>query len=411
MTQNVGKIDGSEVRAFETWLTPDLIIYKTDRLEAMAAKDGFAPTVTPDGGLKLGIPKQFHHQNPEALTAIIAEIGSKTSSSSSKPDTNVFESVAYNPAAAKHAISNKLFLKSTLNNYVKQGYTNIPDFPASAITIKPVYKVINTNTLPEDMLYTFPGWPGTPFPAKAFPESDWNACVYVDVTANGSSNANAIDVGCQNRGKPQHTFHLDDFIHQKLSQEDVDYLNQQLGLKAQAGNYAILVGMHVTTRETKRWTWQTFFWSANADAPYSPSSASIAAARLPYQLDSASKHYAMAIGYQMISPAQPIRGGKNEGSPVIAYNPHLEAGFDTSTFGVKPRYSDLVVGDDKHWVGKYGVETGCMSCHNLASFKPPKGADTRVPGYSTDFYLSISDEIFNGLLRTDFAWSIPDRAK
>jgi hypothetical protein len=57
--------------------------------------------------------------------------------------------------------------------------------------------------------------------------------------------------------------------------------------------------------------------------------------------------------------------------------------------------------------GTYGVQTNCMTCHNLATFNPGKAGGT---GYGTDFYMSITDPIFDGLLRTDFAWSIPDDA-
>ena len=91
--------------------------------------------------------------------------------------------------------------------------------------------------------------------------------------------------------------------------------------------------MHVNTRENRRWTWQTFWWSENPDTPQSPSSKLIADLR-PKSLDRAAKHYAMGVAYNMISPTQPYTKGTNAvttGEPIkqsiYAYNPYLEAGF------------------------------------------------------------------------------------
>ena len=106
-------------------------------------------------------------------------------------DTRIFVSVAYNPPAAHHAITNKLFLQSTLNAYLQDGYTEIPNFPDNSITIKPVYKIISKNVT--GGIYKFPGWPGTPSPARAFPEEDWDSCVYVDINGIGVG-GDAIDV-------------------------------------------------------------------------------------------------------------------------------------------------------------------------------------------------------------------------
>lgn len=410
LTDHVGVVDGVPVRAFETWTTPADMIYQIKTFQGSALKAYAAPPVTPDNGLRLRIPKQFHHgasEGPRPIAALFAKVLANPASSK-VGDTSVFESVAYNPASAQHAIGNKLFLKSTLGALVKEGYTDIPTFPVSAVNIKPVYKVIPVDS--PNGIYTFPGWPGTPSPAQAFPETDWNACVYVDVKASGPGSGNAIDPGCATKANPdpRYTFHVDDFIHETLSAADAQFLNQQLQLQnqAKAGDIAILVGMHVTTRETLRWTWQTFWWSANADTPYLPSSSAIADQRPLQVLDHAAAHYAMATAYQMVGPAQPVTGGASVGQPHIAYNPHLEAGFGTNVFQVhRPIKSDQPGQPDFN--GTYGVQTNCMTCHNLATFNPGKAGGT---GYGTDFYMSITDPIFDGLLRTDFAWSIPDDA-
>lgn len=384
LTQQAGTVDGQPVRAFETWATPSNMIYRMHN-----------ETAPPQRRLDLEPARQLRNVSPQV--AATAD-GQGSGDVSADGDTHIAVSVAYNPPAARHAINNRLFLESTLKQLIKDGYTDIPNFPVNAITIKPVYKVINAaNTV--NGIYTFPGWPGTPEPAKAFGESDWDACVYVDVTGLGRG-GNSIDAGCQGRNA-DNTFYLNNFIHHPVTAADAEYLAAQLSVKVEAGDYVILVGMHVATREIKRWAWQTFWWSANPDAPYPPSSQAIAAAR-PAVLDEAAAHYAMSVAYSMVSPAQPITGGENVGQPVISYNPHLEAGFDPGVFQI----SRPINGTDRY---DYGVQTNCMTCHGLAAYDPTvdySNDANREKPYATDFYMSLDDAVFDGKLKLDFAWSI-----
>ncbi len=403
LTSYVGTVDGTQVRAFETWNTPTNMIYQTETLRSSKArsvkklkKAGVTGLIEKAPNLKLSIPNQFKNR-PDLKGKLSNAVKAATPDDG---DTNIFVSVAYNPPAAQHAISNALFLQSTLNEYLKNGYTDIPDFPSNAITIKPVYKVITAaNT--KNGIYTFPGWPGTPSPAKAFPEQDWNSCVYIDVTGSGTG-GNTIDKGCKGRNAAN-TFYLSNFIHNKITAADAKYLRSQLSISANAGDIAILVGMHVTTREIKRWAWQTFFWTANVSNPYLPSSSAIAALQ-PSSLDSAAKHYAMSVAYQMVKPAQPIMGGANVGESHIAYNPHLEANFNKQVFQINRAINGDTYND-------YGVQTNCMTCHNLAQYNPKvnykeNGGANRETPYGSDYYMSLDDPVFNNVLRLDFAWSI-----
>jgi len=385
LTQFVGEVDETPVRAFETWATPANMIFRI--------QNGFTaqPSGTPQRRLDLMRPRQL--TNRAAVTAQAAGDG----------DTNIFVSVAYNPPAADHAISNKLFLQSTLNTYLANGYTEIPNFPNNAITIKPVFKVIPANV--PGGIYTMPGWPGTPVPAKTFPEESWGACVYVDINGSGSGGS-AIDVGCSNRNA-SNTFYLNNFIHNAVSAADAAFLSEQLGVTISTGDYAILVGMHVTSREILRWTWQTFWWSADPAAPDAPSSSAIAAARPLSALDEAAAHYGMVTAYHMVAPAQPINSGQNVGASVIGYNPHLEAGFDPATFQI---FRTINAGDPgREITNRFGVETNCMTCHGLAIYDPTVDYSTggnREKPYAPDFYLARNDSVLAGSLQLDFAWSI-----
>jgi hypothetical protein len=386
LTRVMGQVDGQPVRAFETWATLSNMLYQMEVSEAKAG----AKT-----RLDLSEPRQFRNVKDAAPTQQ-KKLSAETSSDG---DTQIFVSVAYNPPAAKHAIANKLFLQSTLDRLLKDGYTAIPNFPANAVVVKPVYKIIPQNT--PGGIYTFPGWPGTPDPAVAFGESRWDACVYVDINGTGAGGS-SIDKGCQGR-KADNTFHVNNFIHQKITAADARYLSNQLGLKVAEGDYAILVGMHVATRETKRWTWQTFWWSADPNQPPSPSSQAIAQYRPDSSLDAAAQHYAMSVTYAMVDPPQPITGGKNVGQPVIGYNPHLEAGFDPATFQISRPINGKIRNE-------YGVQTNCMSCHGLAAYDPKVNyadpAANREKPYAADFYLDLNNPLFNGKLKLDFAWSI-----
>lgn len=396
LTTTVGSVDGVPVRAFETWTTPSNMLYRIQAGQgALAAAPEAAPGPRPT--LQLEIPHQFRAL-PKAKTFKL--LGADEIAKSPVGDTNIFVSVAYNPPAAKHTIANKLLLQTTLDTLLANGYAEVPVFPANAVLIKPVYKVIPRNT--SQGIYTFPAWPGIPEPAVAFPQSKWNSCVYVDIRNQGTG-GHAIDTGCKARSA-ENTFFLSDFIHQRLTKEAAEYLKAQLNVQAQEGDWAILVGMHVTTRETTRWTWQTFWWTADPHAPHAPSSGTIAAARPLDYLDAASRHYAMALAYSMVAPAQPIAGGKSVGDSVIGFNPYLEAGFGPDTF-------QIVRAIDGTTKNTFGVQTNCMTCHNLALYDPrtdyskDDGANRETP-YGSDYYMALDDPVFGKSLKLDFAWSV-----
>jgi hypothetical protein len=387
LTLESGKTIGGELlRVFETWKTPNEIIQEMD---------GQAAVDVHKRRLKLMKPHQFRNKQKSAPKTAEA--------AASLPDTSIHVSVAYNPAAADHAASNKLFYVSTLKTFLKDGYTEIPNFPLTSVTIKPVYKLIQKSNL-QNGLYSFPVWTGPPAQLQAYDEDIWPDVVFVDINNGGKGNGSTAKKGSP--PTPETTYNLTDFIYNSITAADVDYLEKELNIKgAQPGDYVILVAMHTTTREMKRWAWQTFWWSANPSAPFSPSSSTIASFQ-PAQLQGAPRHYAMSVAYQMLVPAQPLTGGQNKGTPLFAYNPYLEAGFDPSVFQVK-RPIDTPSGPV---TTEYGVQTNCMSCHGLAQYVTTPGyyndPNNRQRPYAADFYLDLNDPIFKGNLQVDFAWSI-----
>jgi hypothetical protein len=383
--------NNEQLRIFETWFTP------ADISSAMSAQQNdkaFTLEKLQRGGRsKLSVPKQLIHDREMKSLNLEATIPADDSS-------RILGFVKFDPSAASFAITNKLFDGAVLQAMLSSGKTDIPPFPASGMTLKPVFEIITKANLVGGYfnLKVWNGPPGTPI---AYPENKWPGCVYVDINNKGQGNG-TIDIGCKGR-TPQTTYNVNDFIHFTLDKQAAAELKSTNNISASEGDVAILVAMHATTREITRWTWQTYWWTPDPNMPPFPSSQYIASKR-PQQLVGAASHYAMSIAYTFITPDQPLTGGNNVGKSLYAFNPYLEARFSPATF-----YDvATVVTNGKTITNKVGVQTNCMSCHALANFNPnqiPTG-----PGYMANTYIDMQGARFNGVLKTDFSWAIPDNA-
>lgn len=364
--------NGQQLRRFETWYTPsDIINAYSMRKQNPTAKLSHVKRNT--GTLKK--PNQFH--------------ASPNTKSIALEDAGVVGFVKYDPSAAEHIYQDKLFYTSTLNALIKQNeIAKIPNFPTSGVSLKPVFAAL---TKPNAQgLYTFPSWPGNGGnPDRPFGPNAWNNDVFI--TLDGPTDpSNRI-------------YSVNDFVNFKMDSA------QAASLNGKAGDYAVLQGMHITTREITRWTWQTVWWSENPNTPHSPSSSEIAGLRPDGSLDQGSGHYAMAIAYNMVQPAQPYSGGSGaNATSLYAFNPYLEAGFDTSTFdagndSVRAYYPASVqkVGN---MINEYGMQTNCMSCHGQARYF--KGSTQGSVYYLTDQYFPLDADYFKNAVTLDFAWSI-----
>ena len=168
---------------------------------------------------------------------------------------------------------------------------------------------------------------------------------------------------------------LSDFYNFKLTKDEADVMNQQLGTNVKAGDYAILVAMHVSTREIDNWTWQTFWWSLGKSA-LPPSAKN----RVLPPFD----HYEVAVGYSFMTD-----GNKPNSLTLTCYNPYLEAGFGNDVFEPKK--------------GQLGIESNCMSCHRAAAW--PADDNTH---YVANGIVDPADPLyFAGRTKTDFLWGIP----
>lgn len=393
----------------EVFQGDSLLIYQTwlgiGEIQSIVANGGASAkkTFTKKGRAQLTFPNQTKHAiklNKLSLAALKGS-GNIDTSAGFTFGSNFWVAVAYDPAAADYVINNSILKQSVLNTYQKPGVIgNIPPFPNNAITIKPVYYVGHKT----DSLIRIAAWPGPPAKPKGFgPPQDWQSFVYADVNNQQTPGKQLVPVTTDNPTPAQiaaATCNLNDFIHYRIDSAAAAYFNQQQNAvqndTAKAGDIALLVAMHVATKEISNWTWQTFYWSPNPSNPLSPSS-NLAASLRPSKLSGAAAHYALSTAYTFVTPNQPIYGGSDKGAtPMIGYNPYLEAGFTPKTF---IRYPNTF--KPLYW---YGIQTNCMSCHALAT---PQSVDQQGNAtYSTDQYIDMGNPFFKGKVQLDFAWSI-----
>lgn len=388
LTANSGQsYQGDSLLVYQTWLGLGEIQSLVEKGAALTQGQELTKTsLTP-----LTIPRQLQHA---AFFKALRLGQTIDTSAGSDFGTNFWVAVSYNNPAVKHVLKHELLKQSVLDSYLKKDAIGvIPPFPNDAITIKPTYYVGHAT----DSLIRIPAWMGTPSPARAYDPSVWHSYIYADVKNRQPAGKHLVIDTSANPTPEQiaaATCNVSDFISIKMDAAMAHYFNkEQSGVQgdtAKAGDLALLVAMHVTSKEISNWTWQTFYWAPNPETPQDPSSA-LAAMLRPGQLSNAAAHYALSTAYVEVLPNQPIMGGTNTGvSTMIGYNPYLEATFDPSTFGFKNRLSPALT---------FGCQTNCMSCHAMANVQNPNL-------YSTDQYISMNDSVFINKVQLDFAWSI-----
>ena len=406
---------GEDMYVFETWDSPSDL---QDSLKHMKAVNDD----TTNHRKTLHRPNQFEHAANNALKIALSTGNTKaiTVSKVKVPrcdspqnaigsyDSTLLVTVAYDIPAASHILGQTLYDSTTLKSMYDKKMTDIPEFPDSSIAIKPTYQVIPASRLVNG-LFPFRVYCGPNNCDSGYSQNQWPGLVYVNTTL-ASDNATGIDMG-KDGANPSNTYSLNSFIHYTLSKRDAEGINKANSgnpgaLAVHAGDIAIMVGMHVTTKEIKRWTWQTYWWTPDANNPPSPSSAFIAGLR-PKEITGAPAHYAMAIAYSFTWPNQPYSGGNDSGVSQIAFNPFLEAGFGWRGTNATFYKAGKVVGKTSTVYNRVGCQTGCMSCHALATFNPSLPLNHQNNNYIPDTYIDmVTDSNFRGAIKLDFLWSI-----
>jgi hypothetical protein len=389
------KYAGDNLLVYETWMglseVQQLILDKNTQGGCVGE------SFNRNGRALLSRPKQFEHAARFAKNTTML-------TSRGKP---VFENagtfwvtVSYSPDAACFATQNQIFRQSVINKYYNAGgFGAIPAFPNKSLTIKPSYLVYDDTS----KLFRLPVWLTAPTPANANFFGSANNYVFVDRNNTQPAGKVAVPVDSieTNAAKiAAATVNLSDFIYLTIDQQMAKYMNKQDSVQgmnnipnsgygtAKKGQIALLVAMHVTTKEISNWTWQSYYWTPNRNQPGAPSS-NLAASLRPSQITGAAANYACVAAYAMLTPNNAANNNPKAG-PMFGYNPYLEGGFGPGVFTFANTYNKTY---------QYGTQSSCMSCHALA-IPNPSGQ------YTTNQNISLFDSYFKKQVSLDFAWSI-----
>jgi hypothetical protein len=392
---------GDKLLVYETWMglnEVQQLIIKNNKNGGCEGK-----SFERSGRAPLSRPKQFEHAGRFAMLKG-GSVTEEVVQPATEPNVNFWVTVSYSPDAACFATQNQIFRQSVINSYYKSGSLGaIIPFPDKSLTIKPTYLVYDDTAV----LLKMPVWITSPDPPNAkFRQPNTGGFIstnYVYVDRNNKQPAGKVAVPVSrtesNSAKiAAATINLSDFISLKIDQQMADFMNKQDsaqglagGGKALKGQIALLVAMHVTTKEINNWTWQSYYWTPNRNQPGAPSS-NLAASLRPSQITGAAANYACVAAYVMLTPNNAPNNPKN--GHIFGFNPYLEGGFGPAVFTYPNTYNKSY---------QYGVQSNCMSCHALAIADTTTG----VGKYTTDQTIDLKDPAyFNNQVSLDFAWSV-----
>jgi len=148
----------------------------------------------------------------------------------------------------------------------------IDDFPLRAIETKPVFMLVKAKGFT-----AIPYWLGPAVsanPVEPTPDT-WLTCVLFDPlstdTLRPATAAQSAAAKKPGSGIIAPGLKCENFLYSGLSQIYAYRLTAEgaaaLNSNAEAGDYAVLVAMHVNTKEIINWTWQTFFWTGRQNPP------------------------------------------------------------------------------------------------------------------------------------------------
>jgi hypothetical protein len=163
------------------------------------------------------------------------------------------------------------------------------------------------------------------------------------------------------------------------TQKDVDALPADIKLLGSPGispgDFLVLVGLHITTKEIPQWTWATFWWDNHSRSDWH-------SLGRPHRIGTPWNHYLMNVTLNGMTPVE------QDGGPKICFNPFLETNVTN------------------------GVISNCLLCHSKAAF----GSVPRATGYDLGVLgrdgKSLASgnppmpDYFDKMVSTDFLWSL-----
>lgn len=279
-------------------------------------------------------------------------------------------SVHFNPAAEQHVRANGYGsaetyakLKSTFDSQgAVAAERKLADFPGDAVTVKAMWRIVPASSSPGET-WVLPVFDPTERDASAsYPTNKWDRSVVLDMSGKDVPEGTTADVNIPRQPRKARVVSINRFYHITLGAEQARAVN------ASPGDVAVLVGLHVATREIPTWVWATYWWHDR------PDEGEFAAGRPGEIAGSVWGNYLMNVEFG------DGRNGASKAPRRPVFNPYLEAQL------------------------KRGITSNCFSCHQQASLTSELYQAPSSPVRT--FPLSDSDPTFKDRIRTGFVWSL-----
>jgi hypothetical protein len=227
----------------------------------------------------------------------------------------------------------------------------IPEFDQDAIAIKAVWVIVK-----KGQTYDMPVWNGPKSTLQKYPPDVWPDRFHLPPDREQLRKLFYII--------PLDTPNLVASARRAMKTQDVD-----------CGDTALLVGLHVATKNLPDWTWATFWWDNKPDCPpYGD--------HRPDSIGEPWKHYKMDIALDADIPTERGAGPGAATGPNVCFNPWLEG--------------NLIE----------GTVSNCLACHQRATWNEGRSAldaATVTRGKTPVDDPAVFD---NTRLRLDYVWSL-----
>jgi len=241
----------------------------------------------------------------------------------------------------------------------------IAAFPRDAVSLKLVWRVAYADDLTPLRVWD------NPLPTETGdPERTWPRVVLVDTTRANIPDGEMQDSSAGDLNSPRsRVVSIERFYHFKIGAAELASV-QQVDPRAELGDYAILVAMHLTTKEIPDWIWATYWWHDR------PDEGQFASGR-PATVNGPWRNYLMDVAYSMETPRE------YDATPNAVFNPYLEARFES------------------------GYASNCMTCHQKSVWPMPPGTAQLPPWLPvTRGARKPDDPLFRTRTKLDFFWSV-----
>lgn len=313
----------------------------------------------------------------------------RVTATSSAADVPVISYTLYNEAAYAHIRRWGLNRLSELKRLQAQGPEDssfsddraVPTFPATSMVLKTVWWPVA-----HDAVTALPVWDPQDNPPRSSGNgyTTWRRVVAVvpsvralrstaPVSFIGQTFPQARSIGLD----AFYYLQVDGSLAQRLmaDSEAQRTILMALGRPIEAGDYLLLVGANLATKEIPDWVWVAFWWSDQSKgSPF--------AMDRPPGLGPAWSHYMMQVAFDAERPTEA------NGQAHICFNPWLEGRFPDGGHGS-------------------GAVSNCQACHRRASF-PAIGF---LPVTRGNAQRSDDPAYAPGRLRTGFLWSLALHAR